>query len=246
MARPELLDSRTGWAGGKLHATTVLRRAARAARDAKRCWTTSAPISILRFERRSSTSADGNPLFVEEMAAMVRDSPTADVQVPPTISALLSARLDQLAAPERAALALRVGRRLGVPPHRCGMRSRAIRAQLMGLVRKELVRPDKGTLPGDDAFRFRHILIRDAAYEALSKAARAQLHQRFAEWLEQRAPELVELDEIVGYHLEQSAGYRLELGTLTETRARELDRAAPSGCSSRASARSGAAISARA
>ena len=60
------------------------------------------------------------------------------------------------------------------------------------------------------------MLIRDAAYEALPKSARAKLHERFAEWLEVRAPELVELDEIVGYHLEQSTLYRLELGALTE------------------------------
>ena len=78
------------------------------------------------------------------------------------------------------------------------------------------MRPDKGTLPGDDAFRFRHILIRDAAYEALPKATRARLHERFADWLEQRTPDLVELDEIVGYHLEQATRYRLELGALSE------------------------------
>ena len=170
-------------------------------------------------------SADGNPLFVEEMAAMVRDSPTGDVQVPPTISALLSARLDQLAAPERAALAC--GSVEGSVFHRTAVEALdGDPAQLMGLVRKELVRPDKGTLPDDDAFRFRHILIRDAAYEALSKAARARLHERFADWLEQRAPELVELDEIVGYHLEQSAGYRSELGMLTEDEVRSAARGA--------------------
>ena len=75
------------------------------------------------------------------------------------------------------------------------------------------MRPESGSFPGDDAFRFRHLLIRDAAYEALPKAIRAQLHERFAAWLEERAPELVELDEILGYHLEQAARYRAELGT---------------------------------
>jgi tetratricopeptide (TPR) repeat protein len=82
----------------------------------------------------------------------------------------------------------------------------------MGLVRKELVRPSRALLPGDDAFRFRHLLIRDAAYDALPKAERAALHERFANWLEEHAPTLVELDEIVGYHLEQAAGYGAELG----------------------------------
>ena len=84
--------------------------------------------------------------------------------------------------------------------------------RLASLVRKELIRPDKPQLPGEDAFRFRHLLIRDAAYDALPKATRAELHQRFADWLEEHGDDLVELDEILGYHLEQAARYRAELG----------------------------------
>jgi tetratricopeptide (TPR) repeat protein len=84
--------------------------------------------------------------------------------------------------------------------------------RLASLVRKNLIRPDKAQLPGDDAFRFRHLLIRDAAYGALSKATRARLHERFSAWLEERGGDLVELDEIVGFHLEQAARYRAELG----------------------------------
>jgi tetratricopeptide (TPR) repeat protein len=87
-----------------------------------------------------------------------------------------------------------------------------VTARLTALVRKELVRPDKAQLPGEDAFRFRHLLIRDAAYDALPKATRAELHERFAAWLEEHGGDLVELDEIVGYHLEQAALYRAELG----------------------------------
>jgi hypothetical protein len=82
--------------------------------------------------------------------------------------------------------------------------------QLVALVRKELVRPDAALIAGDDAFRFRHLLIRDAAYEGLPKSVRAELHERFAEWLDRNAA-LVEQDEIVGYHLEQAARYRREL-----------------------------------
>jgi tetratricopeptide (TPR) repeat protein len=74
------------------------------------------------------------------------------------------------------------------------------------------VRPDKPVFPGDDAFRFRHLLIRDAAYDALPKATRAKLHERFATWLESHGQDLVELDEVVGYHLEQAYSYRRELG----------------------------------
>jgi hypothetical protein len=84
--------------------------------------------------------------------------------------------------------------------------------RLVALVRKELVRPDRAQLAGDDAYRFRHLLIRDAAYEALPKAVRADLHHRFADWLQEHGRSLVELDEIVGYHLEQAARYYEELG----------------------------------
>ena len=82
-----------------------------------------------------------------------------------------------------------------------------IPTRLLGLVRKELVRPEQAQLPGDDAFRFRHILIRDAAYDALPKKTRADLHERFAGWLDEVGGELVELDEIVGHHLEQACRY---------------------------------------
>ena len=61
----------------------------------------------------------------------------------------------------------------------------------MALVRKELIRPERSTLPGEDAFRFRHLLIRDSAYEAIPKARRAELHERFADWLERVAGDAV-------------------------------------------------------
>ena len=146
--------------------------------------------------------------------------------MPPTIQALLAARLDQLEPAERGVPRARLGR--GPVFHRgavAGPRARgaAGRARLDGLVRKELVRPDKTQLPGDDAFRFRHLLIRDAAYDALPKATRAELHERFADWLDERGAELVELDEIVGYHLEQAYRYRAELGA-TDGRDEELAR----------------------
>jgi tetratricopeptide (TPR) repeat protein len=84
--------------------------------------------------------------------------------------------------------------------------------RLAALVRRELVRPDQPQLPREDAYRFRHLLIRDAAYGALPKATRADLHRRFAAWLEQHGQDLVELEEILGYHLERAARYLDELG----------------------------------
>ena len=84
--------------------------------------------------------------------------------------------------------------------------------RLAALVRKELIRPEGPQLAGEDGFRFRHLLIRDAAYDGLPKATRAELHQRFATWLENNGGDLVELDEVLGYHLEQAWRYRRELG----------------------------------
>jgi tetratricopeptide (TPR) repeat protein len=84
--------------------------------------------------------------------------------------------------------------------------------RLAALVRKALISPDSPQLRGEDAFRFRHSLIRDAAYESLSKDVRADLHERFASWLQDRGADLIELDEILGYHLEQACRYRSALG----------------------------------
>jgi hypothetical protein len=83
-------------------------------------------------------------------------------------------------------------------------------SQLLSLMRKELVRPDRTQIAGDDAFRFRHLLIRDTAYDSLPKAVRAELHERFGDWLAAHG-DLLEQDELVGYHLEQAAGYLREL-----------------------------------
>ena len=82
----------------------------------------------------------------------------------------------------------------------------------MSMVRKELIRPERSTLPGEDALKFRHMLIRDAAYDRLPKEGRAELHERYSGWLEAIAGERVaEQEEIVGYHLEQAARFRREL-----------------------------------
>ena len=143
------------------------------------------------------------------------ESGGGEITVPPTIQALLAARLDQLDAPERDVLER--GSVEGRVFHRGAVQALApeesqVMARLTSLVRKELVRPDKSELPGEDAFRFRHLLVRDAAYDALPKATRAELHERFAGWLVENGRDLVELDEILGYHLEQACRYQAELG----------------------------------
>jgi class 3 adenylate cyclase len=213
MARPELLERRPSWAGGKWNATTILLEPLDAAESEQLL----SDLGGVRKELRDRIvqAAEGNPLFLEEMLALVRDSGGEQVEVPPTIQALLAARLDQLDAPERAVL--ECGSVEGRTFHRGAILALAdgdsqVEQRLLALVRKELVRPDRPQFPGEDAYRFRHLLIRDAAYDAVPKATRAALHRRFAGWLEQHGRELVELDEILGYHLEQAVRYEEELG----------------------------------
>ena len=225
MARPELLDRRASWAGGKLNATSVLLEPL----DEHE---TDVLIEELLGERPLPSelraqirgSAEGNPFFVEEMLALVEGSGEGEIAVPPTIHAVLAARLDQLDPAERAVLerAAVEGRVF----HRGAVQALLpeepqLPARLTALVRKELVRPDAPQLEGEEAFRFRHLLIRDAAYDGLPKAVRAMLHERFADWLEDRARDLVELDEIAGYHLEQAFLYLSELGPV-DAHGREL------------------------
>jgi class 3 adenylate cyclase/tetratricopeptide (TPR) repeat protein len=216
IARPELLDRRSTWAGGKLNATTVLLEPLTAEETdelIERLLGDADLDQTLRAKIREA--AEGNPLFVEQMLAMVAESPNGDVVVPPTIQALLAARIDQLDPAERGVLER--GAVEGKIFHRGGVEALApdepdVPTKLMALVRKELVRPDRTQLPGDDAFRFRHLLIRDAAYDGLPKTVRAELHESFAVWLEGHGSDLIELDEILGYHLEQAHRYRVELG----------------------------------
>jgi class 3 adenylate cyclase/tetratricopeptide (TPR) repeat protein len=166
------------------------------------------------LRERIARAAGGNPLFIEEMLAMAQEA-DGEVVVPPTLQALLAARLDQLETAERNVL--QRGAVEGETFHRGAVQALApgethLTPRLAALVRKELIRPDRSQLVGEDGFRFRHLLIRDAAYDALPKASRAELHERFATWLQRHGAELVELDEILGYHLERACRYRTELG----------------------------------
>src|SRR6476469_5984860 len=148
------------------------------------------------------------------MLALARDG--GDIHAPSTIQALLQARLDRLGLAERSVIER--GSVEGELFHRGAVRELAngdsgdgLDSHLVGLVRKELIRPERGQLPDEDAYRSRHLLIRDVAYDGLPKETRADLHLRFAQWVSTHA-RIVELDEIVGYHLEQAALYRRELG----------------------------------
>jgi class 3 adenylate cyclase/tetratricopeptide (TPR) repeat protein len=212
-ARPDLFDVRATWTAPQPNATVITLRALTEI-DSK---TLVERLGDLPEEMRERIvqAAEGNPLFVEQLVAMQAES--GDVlEVPPTLRALLSARIDRLGEQERAAA--QRGSVEGRLFHRGAVAAllpepeRAeVGAHLLSLVRKELIQPDLATLPGDDAFRFGHILIRDAAYDAIPKRQRAALHERFADWLEETLGDGA-ADEVVGYHLEQAYLYGAELG----------------------------------
>jgi len=221
LARPDLLDRQPNWpaANGK---QTAIRLEALDDADAKALLDSLRGTSEVGSEllARIMRAAEGNPLFAEQMLAMAIEegAPAAELAIPPSIHALLDARLDRLEPAERAVIerASVVGREFWrgsvqtlSPPEEVD----GVGSALMALVRKELIHPHRSIFPQEDGFQFRHILIRDAAYLGIPKATRAQLHERYAEWLEQTAGEQArELDEILGYHLEQAFRYRQELG----------------------------------
>ena len=226
MARPELLEMRASWGGGKWNATTVLLEPLDAAETERLLEELGGAEPVLR--ERITAAAEGNPLFLEEMLALVRASGNREVSVPPTIHALLAARLDQLEPAERAVLER--GSVEGHVFHESAVQALADgepqTPRLVALVRKQLIRPDTPQYAGEEAYRFRHLLIRDAAYDVLPKAVRADLHERFAVWLEERGADLVELDEILGYHLEHAYRCLVELGRAGDRGQRLAEQAA--------------------
>jgi class 3 adenylate cyclase len=184
--------------------------------------------------------AGGNPLFVEELVRMlvderrlarddsglsvVRPSPFS---LPPTIRALLSARIDRLMLSERAVLEAGAVIEGSFGPGALlelvdGIDRVALEAHLDALARKQLIAADASRFAGDPTFSFSHSLVRDVAYEGMLKSRRADLHSRYADWLERAAGERAgEYDEILGYHLERAHRYLSELGPVGE-HAREL------------------------
>jgi class 3 adenylate cyclase/tetratricopeptide (TPR) repeat protein len=205
IARPDLLERRPAW-------PVTIRLAPLGDGDVDELFPAELPDDLrVRIKR----SAGGNPLFVTEMLAMAADERAGEVSVPPNLHALLAARLDRLEASERSVLER--GAVEGEIFHRSAVQTldpehAQVTTRLASLVRKEVIRSDKPRFAGEDGFRFRHLLMRDAAYNGLPKTVRADLHERFAEWLDEHGHDLVEADELVGYHLEQAAVYLRELG----------------------------------
>src|SRR5262249_29075112 len=180
---------------------------------------------------RVLATSEGNPLFVGELVRMlVHDGvlkqdgdrwivgvELANLEMPPSIHALLAARLERLNPEERDVLerAAVIGREFSrdalahlLPPEQ-GMQ---LDARLESLRRSELIEVAAGSFSGERVLRFHHALVRDAAYRRLLKGTRAELHTRYADWLENRSGEVGEQDETIGWHLEQAHQHLRELG----------------------------------
>jgi class 3 adenylate cyclase len=232
LARPEFYDDRPTWGGGKLNATAVLLSALDDAAVASLVEKHDLPEVV---KRRIVDTAGGNPLFAEQLVMMLVDQgyaaldhdvvtwtggPPAGVRwvMPPSVSALLAARIDRLDDEERTIVgaAAVVGTVFYAEAIAAltGTLVPEVQRVLGLLVRKEFLRAAATDLPGMPAYRFLHVLVRDAAYGGLAKANRAAWHERLADWLSALGSDAMP-DEIVGHHLAAAWEYRAQLGPST-------------------------------
>lgn len=237
LARPELLEVRGGWMTSKANAFLITLRSLSDAHTDGLIRNLLGGAELADEARaRIADAAEGNPLFVEETLRMLIDDGVliavagawtasgdlSGLTIPPTINALLTARLDRLDDEERSVIerASVIGRVFwwGAVEEMSPEEQRPrVGSRLQSLARKELIRPDRSDLREEDAFRFTHSLIADAAYNGIPKSIRAQLHERFAAWLEARRRDRAgEYEEIIGYHLEQAYRSLAELGLSNE------------------------------
>jgi class 3 adenylate cyclase/tetratricopeptide (TPR) repeat protein len=233
IARVELLEARPQWGGGMRWSTTVQLEPLSEVQSEELVASLLGHAEVpAGFRARIGQAAEGNPLFVEELLAKLIDDgflrrtesgwaatgDLRDLAMPPTIQAVLAARLDALGTQERMVIERAAVE--GTTFHRGAVAAlvpeelrEEIPELLTNLVRMELVRVEKAAFPEEEVYRFRHVLVRDAAYEGLAKQTRSQLHEGVARWLEGMVGDrLLEYGEIIAYHLEQAYRYRMELG----------------------------------
>ncbi len=212
VARPDLLERQPEWAR-RLGAERVLELRPLSAEASVALLERIAPGRLdPDVEQRIAEAAGGNPLFLEQLVAYAGEQHPAADRLPPALHALLTARLDRLDAAERSALAL--GAVAGD-----AFETAAVHALAGGITRAELEQACERLVRRDLLFpveagrlRFRHDLVREAAYASLAKSARARLHERHAEWLEGLGAELPEADARIGFHLETACRYEDEIG----------------------------------
>ena len=235
LARPELLETRPGWGGGRRRAMGI-DRGPRREDETEVLVDALVADSVLPPDVRQALldKTEGNPLFVEETVRMLTERRDGvAVRIPDTVQALIASRIDRLPPDSRSvvrhgALVGRVfwqGAVAELDP------TLDVDAALSDLVDRQLLtREPISTISGETAFRFRHVLIRDVAYGGLGKGERARLHRAFAAWLQTRSTE--ELIEAQAYHLERAASLSAELDGLipAELRAEAAEALERAGC----------------
>ncbi len=214
LARPELLDARAGWGGGRRRAVTI-ELGPLPDRETGMLVDALVQDAPLPDDLRTALldKTEGNPLFVEEtVRLLVEEGDSTAVRIPDTLQALIAARIDRL--PPGSKSVLRHGSVVGRVFWRgavCELDPELdVDTALADLVDRQLLtREPLSTVTDEVAYRFRHVLIRDVAYRGLTKSERARLHRVFASWLRAHSPE--ELVETHAYHLDRAAALTAEL-----------------------------------
>jgi class 3 adenylate cyclase/tetratricopeptide (TPR) repeat protein len=217
LARPELLDVRPGWGGGRVRSTAIeLEPLARDESEQLADALLAEHNVSAKVQARLLDKTEGNPLFVEETVRMLLEQ-GADhgERIPDSLQALIGARIDRLPAGQK--LLLQRGSVIGrvfwagaVDALSPEYDSDELDDMLDDLLLRDLVtREQRSTISGESAYRFKHVLIKEVAYGGLSKTGRAEYHMKFAEWLRERADK--ELLEIRAYHLDQATQLYTEL-----------------------------------
>jgi class 3 adenylate cyclase/tetratricopeptide (TPR) repeat protein len=225
LARPELLEVFPGWGGGRVRGGT-LELGALARDEAEQL--VDALVADLALPRDVRLDVldktEGNPLFLEETVRMLAEGSDGQVPIPDSVQALIAARIDGL--PRAAKLVLQHASVIGRVFWRSALTKVSEQVEDVDGVLEELLRRDfllpeaRSSITGEDAFRFKHILIREIAYAGIAKSDRAELHAAFAAWLHGRGVE--ELVEIRAYHLDRAVTLLGELdGTAPESLVRE-------------------------
>jgi class 3 adenylate cyclase len=200
MARPEMLDARPGWGGGLPGYTSLPLQPLAGAEAHALAFNVLRGFEESERERRAALFAamgEGNPLFIEQLAAAVAERPAdSSDALPTTIRGIVAARLDALPAGERAVLldAAVMGKVFWRGPvERVTDDADALTDTLVALERRDLIRRETvSAIAGEQQYTFRHMLIRDAAYEMLPRARRQRLHADLARYLEEEAPDVGE------------------------------------------------------
>jgi predicted ATPase/class 3 adenylate cyclase len=215
LARPELLDVRSDWGGGRVRATAIELEPLTAA-DSETLIEALSDDGAVSQEgrRRLLEKTGGNPLFLEEVMLDVAEcgEETATARIPDTIQALIASRIDRLDAASKALLqnASVIGRTFWAGAVEYLASEESLDDVLEDLLLRDLVVGEsRSSLSNETAYRFKHVLIRDVAYASLTKSARATNHARFAEWLQKRGAD--ELVEIRAHHLDHAASLLAEL-----------------------------------